>query len=339
MAEQNETEQDDTLTPEDVARLAGQMFSAEVDKVTAPGGRSRESLRVHFANRTMVATQRSYPGRMRMEVEVLRRLSGRGAPVPRFLGGTEKVFFQADVGSRRLSGEMASAKADQQLKVARRAVESLLEIHQAGHDAGLAEIVPGLGEREDWVRGFVGTVNPSSGKYGIAIPDLDHDALVARLHVPATTFIKWDARPGNAAVGKNDRVFWFDWEHCGKRQGMEDFAWMAGDEFFPPGAEAVLSPLTDLLPADGRDENLDYLIHFITFHIVQRLTIIHRRFRKHGWVNAKKAMRYDKIGTDPDLAIRLCDHGADWAARAALTRPMVGWFNACSEAIAAMPKE
>ncbi|MBZ0127696.1 MAG: phosphotransferase [Rhodobacteraceae bacterium] len=332
-------EQDDRLAPEEVALLAGQMFGAEVDKVTAPGGRSRESLRVHFPKRTMVATQRSYPGRMRMEVEVLRRLSGRGAPVPRFLGGTEKVFFQADVGSRRLSGEMAAGKADQQAKVARRAVESLLEIHQAGRDAGLAEIVPGLGEREDWVKGFVGTAITSSEKFGIDVPDLDHSALVARLHVPAKVFIKWDARPGNAAVGKNDRVFWFDWEHCGKRHGMEDFAWMAGDEFWPLGAEAVLAPLAESLPEAGRDDNLDYLIHFITFHIVQRLTIIHRRHRKYGWVNADKAMRYDKIGTDPDLAIRLCDHGADWAARAALTRPMVAWFNACGAAIAAMPRE
>ncbi|MFT6695950.1 MAG: hypothetical protein ACJAXU_001451, partial [Paracoccaceae bacterium] len=47
------------LKPSSVAEIAAQIFAMPVVKVTAPGGKTRESLRVHFANRTIVATQRS----------------------------------------------------------------------------------------------------------------------------------------------------------------------------------------------------------------------------------------------------------------------------------------
>lgn len=326
------------LTAENVAKLSEKMFSMPVLKISAPGGKSRESLRVHFATKTIVATQRSYPGRMRMEVEVLRRLTEQGAPVPKFLGGTEQIFFQEDVGSRRLSGEMLLGGEQHGLDVAARALESLLHIREAGKRAGLAEIVPALGEEKDWVKGLVGSVVGASDKFAIAKPELDIAAMVERLHVPADTFLKWDARPGNASVGANEQVYWFDWEHCGKRQGMEDFAWLAGDEFWPFGTDAVVDILTALLPKDSAQAELDYLGLFITFHILQRLQIIHRRFTKVGWVDAAKAMKYDKIGVDPELALRLCRHGAGWADRNPLSRPMVRWFEDCAGAVNEMDK-
>jgi hypothetical protein len=326
------------LKPAAVAEISAQIFAAPVERVTAPGGKSRESLRVHFANRTIVATQRSYPGRMRLEVEVLKRLTAQGAPVPKFLNGNEKIFFQQDVGARRLSGEMMAANDAGKLDIAARAFESLIEIREAGERARLAEIVPALGTEEKWVKGFLGTSARTAKKFDIAPPAVDFDALTEKLHVPATTFIKWDARPGNASIGAKGQVFWFDWEHCGKRQGMEDFAWMAGDEFWPVDCESSVEILKDVLPKDRAETDMDYLVHFITFHIIQRITNIHRRFIKAGWVDAEKAMKYDKIGVDPVLGKRLCRHGAGWADRASLTRPMIKWFEDCSQAFDVMEK-
>lgn len=321
------------LTVENIAKLSEQIFGLPVVKITAPGGQSRESVRVHFAARTIVATQRKYPGRMRMEVEVLRRLTAENAPVPKFLSGNEQVFFQEDVGSRRLSNELLIGNEQRRLAVAERALQSLLEIREAGRRSGLAEIVPALGVEENWVRGFVGSVRQASASLKVDAPELDHDALVQKLMVPADTFVKWDSRPGNAAIGKDERVFWFDWEHCGRRQGMEDFAWMAGDEFWPFESDVVARILERILPRETAGADLEYLGHFVTFHILQRVQIIHRRFVKAGWVDAATARKYDKIGTDPDLAQRLCRHGAGWADRSALTRPMVAWFGAVSEVI------
>jgi len=324
-------EKTEKLNPEAVAKISEQIFAMPVERVTAPGGKTRESLRVHFSNRTIVATQRSYPGRMRLEVEVLKRLTEHGAPVPKFLNGNERIFFQQDVGSRRLSGEMMNANDTGKIDIAARAFDSLLKIREAGEKSGLADIVPALGTDEKWVKGFLGTSVRTSKKFDIAPPTVDFQELTDRLHVPATTFLKWDARPGNASIGAKGQVFWFDWEHCGKRQGMEDFAWLAGDEFWPVGCDDAVKILEELLPKDRAKGDLEYLGLFITFHIIQRLTIIHRRFTKAGWVDAEKAMKYDKIGVDPELGRRLCRHGSGWADRSELTRPMLRWFEDCAK--------
>jgi hypothetical protein len=325
------------LPPEGVAKLAEAIFGQTVDRVTAPGGSSRDSLRVHMADRTVIATQRKYPGRARMEIEVLQALTAQGAPVPRYLGGEGQVFFQEDAGSRRLSAELLRQTEAGLTDAAARAFEGLLRIQAAGRRAGLAARVPALGTGRTWIEGFVSTPIAASPGFGIAAPRIDRMALADTLDVPAETFLKWDARPGNGAIGAGGDVLWFDWEHCGRRQGMEDFAWLAGDEFWPIPPETVVPILSQVLPAEGRAYNLRWLGLYITFHIVQRLVLIRKRYDKAGWVDPARAMRYDKIGTDGALAQRLCRHGAGWADRDGATRPMVPWFDAAGAAFASLP--
>jgi len=324
----------DRLSPENVAILAARIFAQPVERITAPGGASRESLRVHFSDRTIIATQRKYPGRMQLEAEVLKRLSAAGAPVPRFLSGTEKLFFQEDGGQARLSAEMAQRTGKDRLALAGAAIESLCEIHAAGAAEGLDRIVPALGEQEGWTRGFVGTIHETTERFGLDLPALDLDAIMADLHVAPMRFLKWDARPGNASVGEAGRVIWFDWEHCGKRQGAEDFAWMMGDEFWPLAPQDMLPILEAALPA----EKLNYLRLFTPFHIMQRLTIIHRLVARRGWLDAQKALAEDKIGAVPELAVRLATHGAEWAGLCDLTRPMAPWFKAIAEIAPSLEK-
>jgi len=331
-------ERREKLTPQNVAKICESIFHQPVEKITAPGGKSRESLRVHFATHTIIATQRAYSGRMRLEVEVLRRLSEGGAPVPKFLGGTEQVFFQQDVGARRLSSQLADADARSGQNIAARAFASLIQIHEAGEQAELHQIVPKLGAEKPWVAGFVNSALAASDRYKISAPTIDFGAITERLHVPCARFLKWDARPGNASIGHDGRVYWFDWEHCGARQGMEDFAWLAGDEFFPLGASEVVAILTNLLGPKLTAPELEYLGIFTTFHIVQRLIIIHRRFEKVGWVDVKNAMKLDKIGVDRALAVRLCDHGEEWADLSPQTRSMKRWFKDCAKTLEAMAR-
>ncbi|HBN32250.1 MAG TPA: hypothetical protein DD416_13760 [Rhodobacteraceae bacterium] len=326
-------ENSERLEPEQIAEICEKIFSLPVEKVTAPGGKSRVSFRVHFPGKSIIATQRIYPGRMRMEVEVLKRLSELGAPVPKYLGGTEQLFFQEDVGSKRLTSTMRQESAIGQLALAENTFESLLRIHTAAAKADLAAVVPALGENESWVRGLINSSLTVADRYGTDHPQLDMDALTARLTVPATRFIKWDSRPGNGSIGADGQVYWFDWEHCGRRQGMEDFAWLAGDEFWPLGPEVVVPILEYLLPAADKAAELAYLTDFITFHMVQRLQLIHLRFMAAGWVNVADAMKYDKVGVDPQLAKNLCARGAAWADRSTLTRPMTAFFQDCAAAV------
>lgn len=326
-------EEFERLEPENVAKLAEGIFGMPVERVTAPGGKSRESIRVHFENRSIVATQRKYRGRMQMEAEVLRRLTLEGAPVPKFLHGQDQIFFQEDVGSARLSAALNRASDMDAKGLLRRTFQSLQDIRVAGEAAKLADIVPGLGGGRDWVAGLVGTPHSLSKSLRISEPAIAAEDVVDALVVNPTVFLKWDARPGNASIGDNGRVFWFDWEHCGKRQGMEDYAWLSGDEFFPFGSDLVLEILAEVIPAERQTVDLRYLGLFITFHIVQRLGLIRRRYDKDGWVDTDKAMRFDKIGVGADLARRLCKHGQGWADRDVLTRPMVAWFQSAADEV------
>ena len=41
--------------PEEIARVAAEVFGTPVDRVTAPGGSSRESVRVHMGEATVIA--------------------------------------------------------------------------------------------------------------------------------------------------------------------------------------------------------------------------------------------------------------------------------------------
>jgi hypothetical protein len=326
-------EKRERLKPSEIAAISERVFGVPVVKVTAPGGKARESMRIHFTGKTIVATQRKFPGRMRLEVEVLKRLSAAGAPVPKVLGGTEQLFFQEDMGSHRLTADLFSDDEDIRLRAADAAIDSLLVIHDTARSSGLEDLVPALGEKEEWVRGLVGSALLTADRFETQRPDIDIDALVGVLSVPSDRFLKWDARPGNASIGRDGRVYWFDWEHCGRRQGMEDFAWLAGDEFWPVGPDMVVSILEDKMPMDRAEPEIRYLSHFITFHIVQRLQLIYHRFMAAGWVDAAKAMKYDKIGVDPELAKSLCQRGAIWAERNELTRPMVPWFTECEASI------
>lgn len=327
------------LKPEEIAILCEKIFALPVEKVTAPGGKSRESLRVHFPGKNIIVTQRRYPGRMRLEIEVLKRLSDLGAPVPKYLGGVDQIFFQEDIGSQRLTTELNNGNPARRLELAHRSFESLIEIHAAGAQSGLAEIVPALGAEEKWVRGFIGSALVTADNFKVDRPVLDLEGLVGKLHVPATKFVKWDARPGNGSIHPDGRVFWFDWEHCGRRQGMEDFAWLAGDEFWPLTAKQVLTTLESLMQAENRAAELTYLGHFITFHMMQRLNMIYIRFQKEGWVDPVRAMRYDHIGTDGQLAKNLCLRAKDWADLNPLTRPMAAFFQNCHDAVDGLQRD
>ena len=56
----------------------------------------------------------------------------------------------------------------------------------------------------------------------ISIPRIDSGRMYQSLKINPNSFVKWDARPGNAAVREDGKVFWFDWEHCGRPAGIDD---------------------------------------------------------------------------------------------------------------------
>ena len=124
---------------------------------------------------------------------------------------------------RRVGKEEAFALQD-------RALASLDAIHDAGRRAGLAARCFRIGSRPEWIGGLTATPGKLGAFLGIAGPAFDQDAAARVLRRRPVSFVKWDARPPNAVVTPQGGIAWFDWEHCGTRNRLDDIVWFLGDE-------------------------------------------------------------------------------------------------------------
>jgi len=319
-------------SPERLAQIAAAVFDAPVRRIAAPGGRGRSSVRVIFDDRSVIATWRADSRRFATEVEVLRRLSEAGAPVPAWLGTAEGVMFQGDAGSARLSAQLTDP--DRARAAARAALDSLWTLKRIAADIGLAGDLPALGMGEAWLSPFCAAPARLSRRLGLDAPRLDIPALADTLVRQPRHFVKWDARPGNAAPQPDGRVIWYDWEHAGRRAGPEDAAFLAGDEFWTLDADTTLElyARSDPQVTPGM---MIYVTRFAVLQAVQRLALIARQARETGWTDPAGALRYDRIGADPDRVAALCARAADLSGRDRLLRPMVDWFARLPAALAA----
>lgn len=319
-------------TPQQIADAAHRIFGTRVEKMTAPGGRKRASIRVHLPDRTVIATYRPATRRRDMELKVLRRLSEEGAGVPKLLGVHDTILFQSDAGSRRLTSELVRCRNEDLEQLVTRTYESLWEIKAAARRSGLVADVPPVATGLEWLRDFTHEARNLSSRLGVRSPRLKLAPLAQSLVTLPVDFIKWDARPGNAAVQDDGSIVWFDWEHAGRRRGVEDFAFLLGDEFWTLPPTQSLSLFARSCPHDP-DPLMPLLRRFSTMQIVQRISLIESQQRKHGWNREDRARRYDRIGTAPELLHRLRDHGIEMALADPLTEPLVDWFDQVTKAI------
>ena len=146
--------------------------------------------------------------------------------------------------------------------------------------------------------------------------------------------MKWDCRAGNAALGADGRLRWFDFEYCGLRHGAEDVAWLIGDEAWPLPPEVMQEVVGDALDAGGvaeRDAYLDYLSVYLTLHCVQRLKLIVKEVGRRGWLSKARIRRYDDAGLHPEFAAQLCRTAAHFGDRRPLTRPLARDFEQAAQ--------
>ena len=308
-----------------IVASAEKLFGQRVERVSAPGGSGRASFRVHLPDRMVIATLRPNFRRTHLEAFVLRRLEGQCDLQPRCLGVDGEIMFQSDVGGRRLNMEIALAEPGQRLDLAAEAVASILRIQAAGRAAGLQDAIPHLGQNRDWVenlaRGPEMLADYSEGR----IMGLEQAALCAALDYPGRQFVKWDCRSGNAAIGGDGVLRWFDFEYCGARHGAEDLAWLIGDEAWtvsPQDMERIVRDGFD--PACGvpLEDYMGYLSLYLTFHCAQRLGLIVKEARKRGWLSKAKVRKYDDAGVHPEFAMQICRVGRHFADRNRLTAPI-----------------
>lgn len=319
-------------TQDRIIRCAEDHFGQAVEKLSAPGGEGRSSFRLRLADgRSVIATLRPNFRRTHLEAYVLEQLGAHCGDLPDCLGVVGEIMFQSDVGGRRLNLAIAEVPEVERLDLAAEAVAAIFRIHAAARRTELDQIMPHLGNNRDWVLNFVDAVDFLQDLAGGISSRFDRIAAYARIATPARQFVKWDCRSGNAALGADGRLRWFDFEYAGLRHGAEDFAWLIGDEAWPLDPEQMVDVMiAQFDPACGiaLEEYLDYLATYLTFHAVQRLKLISKEAQKRGWLSKERIRRYDDAGVHPEFAAQICRVGAYFADQTRLTAPLRRNFEA-----------
>lgn len=317
-------------------------FGDPVARVTAPGGEGRSSYRLHFKQRDVIATLRPNFRRTHLEAYVLDALSQHCDDTPKNLGVVGEIMFQSDVGARRLNQEIVNHDQGQQIEMTAEAVEGIFRIQAAARHTNLHDILPHLGTNDEWTRNFVNAADALRPFAAGSGTTLDRTAACEAIASPGLQFVKWDCRSGNAAIGGDDKIRWFDFEYSGLRHGAEDFAWLIGDEAWPLSPEIMETIIEDCFDPGcgyGFDDYMNYLSIYLTFHCIQRFKLITKESDKRGWLSKERVRKFDDAGLHPDFAAQICEVGRHFAARTKLTAPLAQSFENARAEFQALAQE
>ncbi|WP_350333055.1 phosphotransferase [Coralliovum pocilloporae] len=296
------------------------------------GGEARDVWRVSFAGRpSLVLMYRKVRQRAVLERNVLVHLRKAGLSVPKVHAAQGHWLVTEDLGDLRLPLVLSQKSRHQQQILIEKALQSLLTLQKLGHQIGLSEKVAPIGKSASWVSNLsnaprklarLAQVEPS--------PALDLDGIHQLLTCTERRFIKWDARLGNAMVGEGGTIRWFDFEHCGTRDPLDDLAWFFGDETLPNDLVQDDFIFEEILPAFCRHRpqaaGQRYLRVMATLHMCIRLSNI--LIKKDGrlWWDNQACLDNDSILVTESGFAALCQRAASWAGRDKLTAPLVEWL-------------
>ena len=313
----------------DCSRLLGEKVAA----LEFPGGKTRDSLRAVMESRgPVIVSIRRTRERAATECKVLSALAPRGAPVPELLADAGKrLLIQEEIPGNRLA--QALHRQDEQTveRLLDEALTSLSQCQRTGSEAGLDDELKPLGRSFEWLVGLLDRPAVVGNHLGVppAQPELGH--LEDLLAVRKPRFVKWDSRPGNAMVADQDKVYWFDWEHCGTRNRLDDMAWLLGDEYVPDFPEMEERLIEKHIANFADDLSIDEAKHYLSaygvFHMCVRLGLICKYKRRDGeWWDHDYCVERDKIGVTQEQMRRICTRGERWAKRNPYTQALVPWY-------------
>lgn len=319
------------------------LLGSRIERTEFPGGKSRDACRLILEDgRVAFGTRRESPRLAALEARVLKKLGAEGAAVPKVLAFNGLILIQEDLGERRLSQAIDQASDAETQKLLSGALSSLAGIHRAAEAAGLDDNVPSIGRDEPWLWGLLNQPVVISNELKIPVPDFNQESLLDHIRIKKPRLIKWDARCGNAIVKEDGTIAWFDWEHCGRRNRLDDMIWLLGDEFTPDLPDAEEALLQEYLPAFADDFTVDearaYVGAFGSLHTCVRLELILENKDGGDWWDWDYCLERDKVGITLEGAQRLCARGARWAAWNPLTEPLVSWFDKVSQRLAGLDR-
>ena len=218
-------------------RVAKSCSADEWRQWNFPGGESRRSFRLLLKNRdSVIVSIRPTRQRARTECKVLSELSSKGANVPRLIADDgRRLLIQEEIPGVRLSQAMHEQDEEGVERMSGRGADE----PGGGASSRLRSRVrhaacTRLGKSFKWLVGLLDRPAVIGNYLNVPAPRPDFlTELEALLAVRKPRFVKWDSRPGNAMVRDDGTVYWFDWEHCGSRNRLDDVAWLLADEYVP----------------------------------------------------------------------------------------------------------
>ena len=315
------------------------LLGIEVERVEWPGGRDRQSLRARLPGHAVIVTRRPSARRAELEAHVLRVMERRGAPVPALLAASGQWLIQEDVGSFRLSAALNAGDPGLGEEALEAGLSALRLLQEAGRDAGLERRVVEIGISRDWLVRLIDQPRRIGQRLGLPAPLLDEDRLIRLLTPEAPCFVKWDARPANAALDLHGHIGWFDWQFCGCRDPLDDMAWLLTDEFVPlwPQIEGRLIERHLVAFAGHRpaSDALVYLRSFGTLHMLQRLGLIIDSKGEGPWWRYSTCLEEDKVGVTRQAVERLCKRASLWSTEAPALSALATWLDLLPERVGA----
>lgn len=319
---------DPQVFADEAAEACARLLERKVLDVDWPASRSRRSVRVHMQDLTVIATRRKRKARSMLEATVLQTLYEHGAAVPAVHAYDGVWLLQEYIDGERLPHVLIRDDAGLSRDLLAGAAAELGRIHAIGAETGLDRRVVRLGANDKWLTEFATTPDRIGAALDIPAPRLALDDILPILRAGEPCFLKWDARPGNAVVRADGSVAWFDWEHCGGRNALDDFAWLLADEYVPDLPDlagiAVDNAPDDLTPEAARN----YFLTYATFHTAVRLALVVHHKDDDDWWNEEMCLAEDKVRVTAAGAWVLCRRGSEFASGTALTEPLADWFAA-----------
>ncbi len=323
----------DTFTAlRDDAQLAAyKVFGCEVALEPLPGGSGRPVLTGEVDGDHYVWVRRNSLRDAERETRILSALDASDA-TPRLLGASGQWIIQQFVERTRLPVVLESARSNQDAEQhVTSALNALQHIHCIAAEARLERIASPIGGTMSWLSARLGMINRSAVAVGCPTLQWREQHAARYVALPRTSFIKYDARPGNALWASGNAV-WIDWEDCGVGLALEDLVFVLCDEWCSLDAASEATLIDTFLPrfSGSLDEpDARFALRFYgTVHMASRIAVILKAHEENdGFFDRGLALWSDKPGNTSLELLRIARRGRSWASRLPGFDSAASWFD------------
>ena len=266
-----------------------------------------------------------------LEAEALKRISKVKGPVPKLINSSKNWLVQEYIAGDRLSSVINTENKDLCSDLIYRGISSLIHLQEIAKNIHLFKSAKPVCISKYWKELEVNALGSISELTQLSLPNIDRNKIIDVLTINPYSFVKWDARPGNAILGIEQQIVWIDWEHSGLRAGIDDLIWFLSDEWVGLEPKIELEMISEFINFFNKQELSvlpeKYLRVFGTTHMCGKLfAIIKHQKRIKKWKDRNFCLNFELMGVTLQESQNLATKAARWAGQDELTKPLVPWL-------------